>query len=610
MTIRFKILALAFVILVVFGVVVGISTWLQHQFMNQIVAITRYHIPLRTLIADFDVRTDRYEMIILRLLRQPAFIQNEFEATKSQAQQEAKRIADDLSQFDALVDKALADPTIARKSASIFSELKGATPFIERQLDPFFKTGDQVLQAAANGRLDEARNLSLEFRKTEAAFGPDTSALREKLAMLTTTVGSAALSSQSIIQDLDLILFALAGCLGIGAGFFVSAHIVRGLRRLAEGTAAVQAGHFAITVPVETDDEVGQLATAFNRMVEEIRTREKIKDAFGKFVDPRIVANLIMTASGELDRAERQVVTVFFSDIAGFTSMSEQLTASAIVNMLNHYFTAVTGPIRDSHGIVDKYMGDGLMAFWTAPFSPGDTHAAGACLSALQQQAAIEGLNKELPNLVGLRRGAPTLSVHMGIATGEVIVGTIGSEVSKSFTVIGDTVNVASRLVGANDVYGTRIIISEDTLRLAQQEVEARELDLITVVGRTEPVRIYELLGRTGELLSGEDELAHEFENGLKTYRAREWALAERHFQRCLEIRPGDRSSALYIERISEMRTNPPPADWSGVSRCSKNEPTSWRSRFSRRLTSISPMKTPIVKFEAVLNYSVRRAAH
>ena len=219
MTIRFKILALAFVILVVFGVVVGISTWLQHQFMNQIVAITRYHIPLRTLIADFDVRTDRYEVVILRLLRQPAIMQNELEATKSQARQEAKRIAEDLAQFDALVDKALADPTVARKSASIFSELKGATPFIERQLDPFFKIGDQVLQAAADSRLDEARNLSLEFRKTEAAFGQDTAALREKLAMLTTAVGSTALSSQSIIQDLSLILFALAGCLGIAQVF-------------------------------------------------------------------------------------------------------------------------------------------------------------------------------------------------------------------------------------------------------------------------------------------------------------------------------------------------------------------------------------------------------
>ena len=172
--------------------------------------------------------------------------------------------------------------------------------------------------------------------------------MRDKLAMLTGAVGDAALSSQKVIQALNLTLFALAGCLGIGAGIFVSGHIVRALRRLAEGTAAVQAGHFAITVPVETDDEVGQLATAFNRMVEEIRTREKIKDAFGKFVDPRIVANLITTASGDIDRAERQVVTVFFSDIAGFTSMSEQLTASAIVNMLNHYFTTVTAPIRDN----------------------------------------------------------------------------------------------------------------------------------------------------------------------------------------------------------------------------------------------------------------------
>ena len=244
MTIRFKILALAFVILLIFGVVVGISTWLQHRFMNQIIAITRYHIPLRTLIADFDVRTDRYEMIILRLLRQPVIIQNELETTRSQAQQEAKQIADDLAQFDTLVDKALADPTVSRQSASIFSELKGATPFIERQLDPFFKIGDQVLQAATDGRLDEARNLSLEFRKTEAAFGPDTAALRDKLAMLTTAVGSAALSSQSIIQDLDLILFALAGCLGVGASIFVSAHIVRALRRLAEGTAAVQARTF------------------------------------------------------------------------------------------------------------------------------------------------------------------------------------------------------------------------------------------------------------------------------------------------------------------------------------------------------------------------------
>jgi adenylate cyclase len=195
-----------------------------------------------------------------------------------------------------------------------------------------------------------------------------------------------------------------------------------------------------------------------------------------------------------------RVVTVFFSDIMGFTAISEQLTAAAMVNLLNHYFDAVTRCIRADNGIVDKYIGDAVMAFWSPPFSPGDSHAAAACLAALTQQEAIRILQADLPNIIGLRRNAPNLLVRMGIGTGEVVVGTIGSPVSKSFTVIGDTVNLASRLEGINKVYGTRVIIAEDTLRLAQVEVEARELDLITVAGKTEPVRIYELLSPFGKL--------------------------------------------------------------------------------------------------------------
>jgi hypothetical protein len=143
LTIRFKILALAFVILIIFGVVVGISTWLQHQFTNQIVAITHYVVPLRTHIADFDVLTDEYELITLRLLRQSGVTQNELENTRARARQGAKRIAEDIKQFDALVDQALEDPSVARQTESIFSELKGATPFITRQLDPFFKRGSR-----------------------------------------------------------------------------------------------------------------------------------------------------------------------------------------------------------------------------------------------------------------------------------------------------------------------------------------------------------------------------------------------------------------------------------------------------------------------------------
>jgi adenylate cyclase len=564
MTIRLKILSLAFLILIIFGVVLGISTWLQHEFMGQIEALARYHTPLRTLIAQFDVLTDEYELITMRLLRRADVTQNEIESIRAQAHQDAELIVKDLRQIKGLLDRAVTDRAVGEQSVVVFSQLKGAIPFIERQVDPFIGTGERVLQAVADGRLDDARNFSLEFRKTEQAFGPDTAVMRDKLAGLIDVVGRDIVSKQRIIESLSFILFGLASCLGIGAGFFVSTHIVRSLRRISEATAAVQAGHFSVTIPIKVNDEIGQLAAAFNHMVEEIRTKERIKDAFGKFVDPRVVVGLI-TGSEDIDHAERQVVTVFFSDIADFTSISEQLTATAIVNLLNHYFTAVTASIREGRGIVDKYTGDGVMAFWAAPFSPGDTHAVAACISAIQQQVATEVLNKDLPNVLGLRRGAPNLHVRMGLATGEVVLGTIGSTESKSFTVIGDTVNLASRLEGVNKVYGTRIIIAEDTLRLAQQEVEIRELDLITVVGKSEPVRIYELLGLAGKLAPGEAELADEFGKGLAAYRALEWDAAERQFQRCLEMKPADGPSALYIGRIAELRKQPPPAGWDGV---------------------------------------------
>jgi adenylate cyclase len=214
---------------------------------------------------------------------------------------------------------------------------------------------------------------------------------------------------------------------------------------------------------------------------------------------------------------------------------------------------------------VDKYIGDGLLAFWAAPFSPGDTHAAAACLAALKQQEAMQELNKELPNVLGLRRSAPTLMVRMGLATGDAIVGTIGSATSKSYTVIGDTVNLASRLEAVNKIYGTKIIITEDTLRIAQEKVECRELDLITVVGKSEPARIYELLSPAGALGPAEVELREEFGKGLAAYRAREWNAAERQFRHCLELRADDAPSTLYIERIATFRKEPPPANWDGV---------------------------------------------
>jgi adenylate cyclase len=562
MTIRKKIFLLAGILLVLFGIVVAALATIQKFDSDQIGNIVGYELPLSRLIAEFDVDTDRYELHILRMLRveNPAEVQ----AAISDVRAIGDELRDDVAAATKVFNRAVQDTRYRSTDRVALALIEGSFKFLSRSLEDFLAVGERTIADVADGRREDTRAASLGFSKFAQAFGPDLSEIRNNLAALTEQSTHTILMRERLNTYLSVALFLAACGIGITISAVGSTQVVGGLRQLVASTRAVGTGADLVPLLVRTRDEVGELAQSFNRMIEELRTRERIKETFGKFVDPRIVASMISETGEGVEHADRQVVTVFFSDIASFTSISEQLTPSAIVNLLNHYFSAVTAPILGSNGIVDKYVGDGLLPFWAAPFSPGDTGAAAACLAALKQQEAVQELNKDLPNVLGLRRAAPTLRVRMGLATGEAIVGTIGSATSKSFTVIGDTVNLASRLEGANEIYGTKIIIMEETLREAQEKVECRELDLITVVGKSEPVRIYELLGTTGALTPGEAELSDEFGKGLAAYRAREWDAAERQFRRCLELRPEDAPSILYIERIATFRKEPPPA-WDGV---------------------------------------------
>ena len=562
MTIRKKIFLLAGILLGLFGVVVGVLAIIQKVDSDQIGNIVGYELPLSRIVAQFDVDTDRYELNILRVLRLDPASPAQIAAAVAAKQALTDEMRSDVVKASKLLEQAIQDRSYNAAERVDLARVEGSFKYLSRYLEEFLTVGDRTMAALADGRREDALTASLDFAKFAQAFGPDLSDIRRALAQLTERSTREVLAREELDAYLSFALFLAACGIGLGISAVGSTRVIAGLRQLVASARAIESGGDSQPVVIRSRDEVGELALSFNRMVEELRTRERIKETFGKFLDPRIVTRLIGDGA---EQAERRNLTVFFSDIKGFTGISEQLTAGAVVNLLNSYFGVIAAVIHEHHGVIDKYIGDAVMAFWTPPFSAGDAHASDACLAALAQQKAMVALRAQLPEITGMRRNPPELVIRMGIATGEGVVGTIGSEAARSYTVIGDTVNLASRLESINKLYGTSIILSEETFRLTQQAIEARELDLITVAGKTEPVRIYEVMGRAGELKPEQSELRDRFACGLAAYRIQDWDEAQTHFESCLGANTEDGPTQLFLERIALLRNTPPPADWNGI---------------------------------------------
>jgi class 3 adenylate cyclase len=287
-------------------------------------------------------------------------------------------------------------------------------------------------------------------------------------------------------------------------------------------------------------------------MVSGLRQRDQIKGLFKRYLSPQVVDELIKNPEKAAPGGERKMLTVLFSDLVGFTSMSEGMSPEALVAVLNTYFEQATEVLTLHGATLDKFIGDAIMCFWNAPL-PQEDHAARACLTALGLVAVVERLSPELE-----AKGLPRLDCRIGINTGYGIAGNIGSRVAQDYTVIGDTVNLASRLEGAAKVYGTRTLVSEGTLAAAQGVVLARELDLLRVKGKQQPVRVFELVGVAGT--PPPPHLAR-FEEGLGLYRARRFAEARAAFL----ASPGDGPSRLLAARCEALVATPPPEDWDGV---------------------------------------------
>lgn len=362
----------------------------------------------------------------------------------------------------------------------------------------------------------------------------------------TITIILLALVVALILSFLNIWL-ATAIILAITAGYYGYAHLV-----YSRGTILNMIYPF-ITIAL------AYVATLGYKYFAELREKKYVKTAFGRYLSPNVMSDVLKHPDLLHLGGTKRNVTVFFSDIANFTTLSEGMKPEDLISQINDYLSAMTDIIMDLGGTLDKYVGDAIVAYFGAPIDQPN-HAVLACEAAIRMREQLPRLHEKWQS-----EGKSLADFRVGINSGYVVVGNVGSEKRFDYTILGDEVNLGSRLEGANKKYETRVMISEATAAAIGSDFIVRELDLLRVKGKTKPVRVYELVARAGAVSGEGQELLERYNAGIALYRKREFGEALKEFDLALEVYTEDGPSKLYRQRCEVLRDFPPAPDWDGV---------------------------------------------
>jgi adenylate cyclase len=566
-TIGLKILAIVALLSLIAGAVAWINARKSGQVEGLLTSVKETYVPAYAALARAHIRSLEQSAYLRRLalisFKSPVD-EAEVARVRSLVEQKTKEADNEVLSARKAIARAIED-RVSFGDEMLLSRLDTRLEFLQRYDATYDKVRGQIESALANH--DEARFHELlgSLDQARDALNAESEGVRREMLRLLDEAMRDTIAEQNRSVRYGIILLAAALTIGLVAAAAMTANLVRRLRRLLKGALAVQEGSLDTELPVTSHDEIGDLTAAFNGMVRELRTKARVRETFGKYLDPRIVEDLIQRPELLSSKGERRVMTVSFTDMMGFTSLTEGVTPVALVNVVNRYLSTMSEPIRRSGGIIDKYVGDAIMAFWGPPFTSADEQARLACEAGLGQVELLPSFRQGLPEVLGIKRHVPKVDMRIGIASGDVVIGNIGSDVSMSYTVMGDAVNLASRLENVNKVYGTHLLVNAMTRAMAHDFYEFREIDLILVVGKEEPEQVFEVIGRRGEVAQSMLDLAERFALGLAAYRRQAWTEATTAFGSCVELAPEDGPSRVFLDRIPLLSTQSLPADWDGV---------------------------------------------
>jgi adenylate cyclase len=367
-------------------------------------------------------------------------------------------------------------------------------------------------------------------------------------------------------RGVALGLAALTGCAIILAGAFRPGLTVPSIAAvglvvmlLVTAYAGMSAGWFLSPASPIAAATLTLLGVATESFWTERRRKREIQAMFGSYVDPGVVALLLRDPTAIRLGGERRPATVYFSDLASFTDLSEKIPPEELVGIVNLYLQEMSDCLTGYGAYIDKYIGDAVMAVFGAP-QPTSDHALAACRAALAARRVLEGINRRL-----VRTHGYSLGMRTGINTGEMIVGNVGSERKRNYTVLGDAVNLASRLEAANKEFGTEILLGENTARAVQGVLATRPLTLLRVKGKREAIEVHELVGVPSDLTLDQNAFLTSYREGYDLYARREFDRALPAFRRALAVAPTDRVTLELLRRAGEFVQAPPAADWQPI---------------------------------------------
>ena len=559
-----KIFALA-VFLLCLTVALSIFGAIQaKQLRAELVQVAERDIPLDDALEDLNGDMLRRSVEFERWLGQ---LNNPMpdEAVIKEASEAHEKYASEARKDIMRASAVLARTTVAERDAEDVGRVRALLDEVQHDL-PLLDTMQKNIAEARRTGNKAAEHALMSVRKTlQDDMEARQQALDMRIAALTARASAAAEAREQRLIGVTASVTGVAILFGLAFAWLMTRRMVQPVQVLMSGLQSVERGDLKVELPVGSSDEIGALTHSFNKLVVELRSKERLKETFGKYIDPRIVEDVILNPAVAETGGGRRIMTVSFSDLVGFTDIGENLTPTGLVRLLNRHFSLMAQAVHESDGVLDKFIGDAVMAFWGPPFTSSSEHSVHACRAALAQLELLGSFRADLPELTGLRKNLPTVDLRVGLATGEVVVGNIGSENSRSYTVIGDTVNLASRLEGVNRVYDTRILLNESSRNLAGETIVTREVDFISVKGKTEPVRVYELLGMAGEVELERLTLRDRYEEALVHYRARRFHAARCALKGALELVSEDGPARVLLARVEHWERNPPAEDWDGV---------------------------------------------